>query len=60
MTPRRKRLTLFAAFALAGAAPARAAPPQHPPLPPERPMSLDDGLSMPADPEAAQAAPAAP
>jgi soluble lytic murein transglycosylase-like protein len=58
MTQRRKRLNLFVAFALAGAAPARAEPPKHPPLPPERPMSLDDGLSMPADPEAAQAAPA--
>ena len=58
MTQRWTRLTLFAAFALAGAAPGRAEPPKHPPLPPERPMSLDDGLTMPADPEAAQAAPA--
>jgi soluble lytic murein transglycosylase-like protein len=58
MTQRWTRLTLFAAFALAGAASARAEPPKHPPLPPERPMSLDDGLVMPADPEAAQAAPA--
>lgn len=58
MSQRRKRLTLFAAFAIAGAAPARAAPPAHPPLPPERPFSLDDALPMPADPEAAPAAPA--
>ncbi|MGO8738020.1 transglycosylase SLT domain-containing protein [Rhodoblastus sp.] len=55
MSHRRKRLTLFVAFALAGAAPARAAPPKHPPLPPERPLSLDDGLSMPDDPAAAPA-----
>ncbi|WP_298355265.1 lytic transglycosylase domain-containing protein [Rhodoblastus sp.] len=58
MTQRWTRLTLFAAIALAGAAPARAEPPKRPPLPPERPMSLDDGLTIPADPEAAQAAPA--
>ncbi len=58
MTHRWKRLTLFAAFALVGAAPSRAEPPKHPPLPPERPMSLDDGLTMPTDPEAAQTAPA--
>jgi soluble lytic murein transglycosylase-like protein len=58
MSQRRKRLSLFAAVALAGAAPARAAPPAHPPSPPERPFALDDGLAMPADPEAAPAAPA--
>jgi soluble lytic murein transglycosylase-like protein len=58
MTHRPKRLALLAVFALAGAAPARAAPPKHPPLPPERPFLLDDALPMPADPEQAQAAPA--
>ncbi|MCI4677217.1 lytic transglycosylase domain-containing protein [Rhodoblastus acidophilus] len=57
MTQSLPRLTLFAAIALAGSAPARAAPPKHPPLPPERPLFLNDPPAMPADPEAVQAAP---
>jgi soluble lytic murein transglycosylase-like protein len=55
MTQRLARLILFAALALEGAGPARAAPPKHPPLPPERPLFLDDASAVPADPNEPQA-----
>jgi soluble lytic murein transglycosylase-like protein len=42
MTQRLPRLILFAALALQGASPVRAAPPKHPPAPPVRPVFPDD------------------
>jgi soluble lytic murein transglycosylase-like protein len=54
MTKRLPRLLLFAALALEGSAPARAAPPKRPPLPPARPVFPDDP-PLPADPDGRQA-----
>lgn len=53
MTQSLSRLILFAALALEGAVPARAAPPKHPPLPKARPVFPDD--PPPPGPDAPQA-----